>query len=128
MTKDSILESLSSLPSAWREQIADVLCKIEKDKEASDCEEVKECESNTSLSEFIIDGTEVSITYTDENGTTYDRSFNFSAMLNALLDDIDPACVATPTEWANMTWIERMETIVAYTDNCCSTTTTTTIA
>lgn len=117
---------LTSLPSSWRDQIVAAIAAAVANKKVADCDAVKQCEVVTTLSDFTVNGTTVSISYTDENEVTYDRSFDLSLMLNSLLDGIDPACVATPTEWSNMTWAQRMGAIVAYTDNCCSTTTTTT--
>jgi hypothetical protein len=51
--KESILPHLSSLPSKWASQIVDVICKNLPD---INCQLVKDCETNTSLGTFTIEG------------------------------------------------------------------------
>lgn len=119
---------LSLLPSKWRKKIAEVVCKyIICTKESVNCEDFKECESITTLSEFSSTGTEVCISYTDEQGVTVERCFDFKDIINASFGGLDQGCLATDEEWANMSYVEKMQLIVDTACQECTTTTTTTI-
>lgn len=76
---------LSDLPSEWRKQIADAICRKLDEKYSLKCEDVKDCETLTSLSAFSVVGTTVSISYKDENGVTVTRSFDIE---DVILSDI----------------------------------------
>lgn len=65
---------LSDLPSEWRKQIADLMCKVVEDVSGVECEDVKACETLTSLSPFTLEDTTLSITYRDERGVSTTRS------------------------------------------------------
>lgn len=123
ITEAQICEYLKDIPSKWREQLTSVLISIQQEV---DCEQVKECETLTSLSNFTIDGTEVSIQYKDEDGVTVTRSFDTESILNTTLEDVDPSCLATPTEWSNMTYTEKIQLIITSHCDCCEPTSTTT--
>lgn len=126
-TQEQIAEYLKNLPSQWAGQLTTLLTQIQADKGSVDCAKVKECETLTSLSEFTIDGSEVSIQYKDENGVTVTRTFDAAEIVNQSLDNVDPSCLTDETTWSNMTYTERMQLFVTAHCDCCSTTTTTTI-
>lgn len=124
--KQQIEEMLDALPSKWRDQLATILCQIKEDKESVDCNKVKECETLTSLSNFTVSGTTVSIKYTNENGVQVTRSFDIGTALNSTLDDLDPNCLATPEDWNTLSYTERIQLLIDSHCDCCDTTTTTT--
>lgn len=124
--KEQIEQALSSLPSKWRDQLTTLLCQIKEEKEEVDCNKVKSCETLTTLSDFTVNGSTVSIKYTDENGLLVTRSLDISALLNSTLDDLDPNCLATPTEWNDLSYKERVQLLIDSHCECCSTSTTTT--
>ena len=116
---------LSLLPSKWRKKIAEIVCKyIICTKQSINCEDFKGCETITSISEFSQNGTELCISYTDEQGVTVERCYDFSSIINYTIDDIDQGCLATDEEWANMSYVERMQLIVDRACQECTTTTT----
>lgn len=80
---------LCDIPSAWREQIAELMCKVVKDVQTVTCEEVQECETLTALGPFSLDGEDLSITYKDENGVTVTRTVTLSGLANdgAFIED-----------------------------------------
>jgi hypothetical protein len=122
---DNLSGYLESLPSKWRDEIIKVLLKIQEDRNTIDCQKVKDCETLTSLSPFEIDGTSINITYKDESEVQYTRTFDFAQVINNSLNDIDPKCVASQSDWDNMTFSERISAILTAQCNCNSTTTTT---
>lgn len=77
--KESILPYLSSLPSKWASQIVDVICKNLPD---INCQLVKDCETNTSLGTFTIEGDEICITYTNEEGVVQQRCLDITDIIN----------------------------------------------
>jgi len=116
---------LSLLPSKWRKKIAEIVCKyIICTKQSINCEDFKGCETITSISEFSQNGTELCISYTDEQGVTVERCYDFSSTINYTIDDVDQGCLATDEEWANMSYVERMQLIVDRACQDCTTTTT----
>ena len=124
--KQQIEEYLKDLPSKWREQLVDILCQIKQEKSIPDCNKVKECETLTSLSNFSISGTTISITYKDEKGISFIRSFSIDEVLNQSLEDLDPDCLATQPEWDTLTYKERIQLLIDSHCDCCSSSTTTT--
>lgn len=117
--KQQIEEALSALPSKWAEQLATILCQIKEDTGSVDCNKVKECETLTSLSDFTVSGTTVSIKYTDEDGTQVTRSFDAGAIVNGTLDDLDPNCLASPEEWNSLSYDERIQLLIDAHCMCC---------
>lgn len=121
--EEKISEYLKDLPSKWRTQLTELLCQIKADKKKPSCTEVKDCETVTYLSEFTVDGTDVSIQYTDERGITYTRSFDLENLLNL---NLDGGCLADPTTWFNLTLTQKIQLLIDTQCACCSTTSTTT--
>lgn len=129
--QEDIMSELSSVPKSWRKQLADTLCKyIICDKQSLDCEQVKDCETLTSLSNFSIqeDGTTICVTYIDEHLVSIERCFNFVDLLDI---NVDPKCLATPEDWLAMSYLQKWQAIIDKTCATCSdaptTTTTTTV-
>lgn len=109
------MQSLSSIPLAWREQLAAAICSSSTigNLFEIDCNEVKDCETVTTLSEFtIVNGTSVCISFTNEDNVKVTRCFDFSEILNNSIANIDPACIATASEWSAMTYKEKWQTII----------------
>jgi hypothetical protein len=117
--KEQILQYLDALPQKWAEQIAELLCQIDEDRDDVDCQTVKDCETVTSLSDFTVSGTTVSIKYTDENGTQVTRSFDAGAIVNGTLDDLDPNCLASAEEWNSLSYDERIQLLIDAHCACC---------
>jgi len=115
-TKDQISEYLKDLPSKWRTQLTEILCQIKEDRKHPTCTEVKECETVTSLSEFTVTGSVVSIDYTDEKGVTYTRSFDLESVFDI---DLDGNCLTTPTIWSNLSFTERIQLLIDRQCDCC---------
>lgn len=123
--KNKIKEYLKDLPSKWRDKLTDLLYDIGNDKECPSCEEIKECETLTSLSNFTISGTSVSVQYKDENGVTVTRSFDLSTVLSNYLD-LDASCLTDETTWNNLSLGERIQLLIDSHCDCCGEPTTTT--
>lgn len=117
--KQQIEQYLSALPSKWAEQLTTLLCEIKEERDSVDCAEVKQCETLTSLSDFTVSGSNVSIKYTGENGIQVTRTFDMSSALNGTLDDLDPNCLATPEQWNSMSYIERIQALIDSHCDCC---------
>jgi hypothetical protein len=117
--KQQILQYLDKLPQKWAEQLADILCQINQDRDDVNCQTVKDCETVTSLSDFTVSGTTVSIKYTDENGVQITRSFDAGAVVNGSLDDLDPNCLASPEEWNSLSYDERIQLLIDAHCACC---------
>lgn len=113
-------EYLCDIPSSWRDQIVKAVCSSISKKSETDCEDVKACETRTSLSSFTREGTTVCITYEDEKGVSVNRCFEFDSLLNSTLDSVDPKCIASQEDWDSWTYTERVQAIIDYMCNCCS--------
>lgn len=128
--KELIISKLSHLPSEWRCQIADVICNYVKTSYSSLlCSDFKACETITSLSAFSVDGNEVCISFKDEEGVTVERCFNYTSIINNWLNQLDPNCLGTRSEWVAMTHDEKIQSMIDQICESCSddaTTTTTT--
>lgn len=125
-TEQQICEYLKDLPSEWRDKLSDLLIEIKDNKAQIECADVKECETLTSLSEFSVDGTEVSIQYKDENEVTVTRSFDVEDLLNNTLEDIDPNCLTSQSTWDTLSYTERIQLLIDSHCDCCEETTSTT--
>jgi hypothetical protein len=118
LTRDNILKQLDSLPSKWREQIADALLSSAKQASALDCDQVKNCETVTSLSGFQVSGTSVCVSYKDEKNVTVVRCFDFAASINSSLDGVDPKCITSTSSWNVMTYKQKWQALI---DSVCTT-------
>jgi hypothetical protein len=118
--KEQIEKYLSSLPEKWKDELVQILCLIKEGKQEPDCNTVKECETVTTLSDFTVNGTTISIQYKNEAGVTVTRSFDAETIINEVLDDIDPACLATEEEWESLTFLQRMQLLVDKQCSCCN--------
>lgn len=125
-TKQQICEYLKDLPSEWRDKLTDLIVEIKDNKAQLSCQEVKDCETLTSLSPFTIDGSEVSIKYKDENEVTVTRTFDVEELLNNQLDDLDPNCLASGVTWGGLNFAARIQLLIDSHCDCCEPTSTTT--
>lgn len=120
MTFQEQIESyLSALPSEWKDQVVQVLMLIKNEKEKPDCDTVKQCETVTSLSPFTVEGTVVSITYTDEEGVETTRSFDTKQILNNVLNELSPACLTSEEEWGTLELDEKFQLLIDSHCECC---------
>lgn len=129
LNKCDLEEILKDLPSKWREELIKILLEIQDGcTESIDCEQVKECETLTTLSEFTQNGTEVCITYTDEDEISVERCFDVAEIINNFFDttNIAPGCITSETIWNTMTIQEKFQALIDTICNCCPETTTTT--
>lgn len=126
INKCDIEEILKDIPEAWRYALIDILIKIQEERESVDCEQVRDCETVTNLSEFTFNNTEICISYTNEEGITVERCFDIENIINETLADIDPLCITTPTVWNTMSYTEKIQALVDTVCSCCPETTTTT--
>ena len=125
ITKDEIKAHLQGIPSKWQTKLTVLLYEIATDGSCMDCEDVKACETVTSLSNFTTSGSVVSIVYTDERGISVTRSFDVSQLLSGYFN-INPDCLTDTSTWNNMTFSEQLQMLIDSHCDCCSTTTTTT--
>ena len=112
--KEDIKSYLTNLPKSWADQVADIVCKyIVCDKDHIDCEEFKDCETLTELSNFSIqeDG-QVCIQYKDELGVTVTRCFTLDQIINNKFNDIQPNCLTDLTTWNNLTFSEKIQLLI----------------
>lgn len=117
---------LCNIPYQWRTQIAKVICLSIADQQSLDCQMVKDCETVTTLSTFSVNGTEICITYRDENGVSFERCFDIETIINNSLDGIDPKCITTQEIWDSLSYEERIQAIIDYACTCEEITTTST--
>src|SRR5688572_21514820 len=106
-----IEKQLESLPKQWRLEIAKFVCSYLEENNI-DCEDVINCQTVTSLSEFTVSGTNVCISYTDENLVTVNRCFDFEDVLNSTLDEVDPQCLMTQAQWNVLSYTQRWQAMV----------------
>lgn len=123
-------EILKDVPKKWRDAMIQILLDITSSCTTGqvDCATVKECETVTTLSEWVVNGAEVCITFTNEAGIEIERCFSVENILNEQLstDNIDPGCITTPTVWNTLTYTEKFQALIDTVCNCCPTTSTTT--
>lgn len=124
--KCDLEEILKDLPDKWRDALIEILLKIQDERESVSCEEVRDCETLTTLSEFTQTDTEICITYTDEDEVSVTRCFDIDTIINDSFEDIDPGCIATQDAWDSMTYTEKIQALIDTVCNCCPATTTTT--
>lgn len=125
--KEKYLEWLEGIPHQWKCSIAEAMCSSMSESATLDCNQVKNCETVTSLSDFVVSGTVVCIHYTDEEGTDVERCFDFDEVMNNSLDGVVPNCLTSPEQWAAFSYVEKIQAIVdKVCENCDETTTTTT--
>lgn len=117
--KQQIEQYLSGLPSKWKDKLVEILCLIKAEKQTPDCQKVKECETLTTLSDFEVEGSLVSIQYKNEAGVTVTRSFDAAQIVNETLNHIDPNCLTTEEIWVSMTLNERIQLLIDSHCNCC---------
>lgn len=118
--EQQLATDLSALPSKWRDQLISVLCQVKRDKQKPECQDVKDCETLTTLSDFTTSGSSASVTFQDEHGVSYERSFDISDILNNLMNNLDPGCLMTSTEWENLNYQEKFQEIINKHCDCCA--------
>lgn len=116
---------LCDIPKEWRDGIVKALC-FTLNQTSVNCNNIKNCETLTSLSPFSILGNILNVTYKDENGYLHIASTDIQELLDNVLDDIDPKCLTSPETWATLTHIERIQLLIDESCICCPSTTTTT--
>lgn len=99
---------LCDLPSEWRTQIAKVICDYINPDVPLNCDDVRSCETVTTLSAFTITGTQVCITYKDENNIEHNRCFDAADVSL----DLDPKCLMSQSAWDLLSWKEKIQAII----------------
>jgi hypothetical protein len=117
--KEQIELYLKDVPSNWRDDLVTLLCTIKDERTKPTCEEVKDCETVTSLSDFSVEDGVVSITYTDEHSVEVTRTFNLEQVINTTLEGIDPLCLTDPATWNTLTYPEKIQLIISNHCDCC---------
>lgn len=110
---------LTALPKKWAEMIACNICNLTCDGSAS-CEEITDCQTLTSLSNFSVTGNKVCFTYVDERGIHVTRCFTVP---DNEMYDADGTCLTD--DWFNIDEVEKWQAIVDKLCDCCNPTTTT---
>lgn len=121
----------SNFPPEWAKIIEDVLCRMSSSSAQDTCALQIDCQTLTTLSDYVQDGTMVTITFVAEDGISYKRSLDVGFLVGYLFDDIDSTCIGvSKTDWLNMSFKQRIESIISDVNQCCvdatSTTTTST--
>lgn len=116
--KEVMMKYLCDIPSQWRESISKAICLAIPQSDDLDCDDMKKCETLTSLSSFKTSGTTISIIFTDEKHKEHLLTMNLSSVINRSLDSIDPMCLTTPEIWAVLTNQQRFEVIMNSSCNC----------
>lgn len=111
------------IPEKWKKGITEALCYVLSNK-PSLCECFDKCETVTYLSPFTLNGSLLSISYTNEKGQIKTSSVDISDIIENVLDDVDPKCLMTQEEWDELSFDERFEAIITGVCTCCTTTTT----
>lgn len=120
--EDVIKKYLCDLPVEWANQIAKVICSFINPPIPFNCDDVKTCETLTKLSTFTVNGSEICIDYTDEDGTLFHRCFDIAD----IGFDLDPKCIMSQEAWDLLNWEQQVQAIIDYSCTCGFTTTTTT--
>ena len=107
---------ICDLPQKWQKAIVNAVC-ISINADLT-CDDVKSCETLTSISPITSTGNVISMDFFDENHKKYILSMDITALVNTSLDGLDASCVATPEDWANMSNKERIELIINSSCNC----------
>ncbi len=117
---------LCDIPNQWREGIVKALCFIFEDAPLN-CNDVKKCETLTSLSPFSISGDILSVVFHDEKGRNIKRSLDLKKVINGVLNQIDPLCIMSIDSWRLLSFEQKLQTLINLQCNqCCVNTTTTT--
>lgn len=117
--KEQIETYLKDLPSKWSKQLTTILCEINSNQQTVDCEDVRMCETLTSLSPFTVNGTEVSIKYKDEHEITITRSFDLDQVINKQLESVSSNCLTDQNTWDSLTLSQRLQLLVNSHCDCC---------
>lgn len=123
--RNEIMEKLSSIPEEWRLLIADTICQsIIEDRTVITCDEFRECETLTELSEWSQSGNTMCITYKDEKGISHKRCFTLPSPVD--ISSLDPKCIAGQTTWSSWSPVEQWQALIdKFCDTCITTSTTT---
>lgn len=109
---------LCDMPDIWRKAIVKVICKSLYDA-TLDCEDIKECQTLTSLSAFTQTKDQICVEFKNERGEISKRCFVFPGIMDTALQDVDPWCIASAEEWVLMTYAEKVQAIIDYRCECC---------
>lgn len=123
-----VMDELSALPPKWAEKLACNICGMvdtddECDTSAPDCEDIRDCQTITSLTDFEVIGNVICISFTDEHGVVVKRCFEASQFTDEI-NETDGTCI-TPL-WGILSATEKWQAIIDKVCNCCNPTTTTT--
>lgn len=109
---------LCDIPSVWRKSIVRAICLFLPENETPTCEQVKTCETITSLSAFTTNGTIISVTFKDEKHKSHVLTIDIGNALTQSLSGLNPMCLATQEEWESWTNEQRWNRIINSSCNC----------
>jgi hypothetical protein len=110
------MDLLSSVPTKWAEIIACNLCNVVCDDTVS-CEDIDNCETVTTLSDFSITDNKVCFSYIDEKGVKVIRCFDIpSNSINNTYGD----CLLTSDYWGSLSDLEKWQAIIDKLCLCCN--------
>lgn len=123
-----IISELKALPPSWAEKLACNICNLVNTTDEcnivdTDCTDIRNCQTVTSLSNFEISGNNICISFKDENEVVVKRCFTFSQLNNGI-NNTDGTCL-NPL-WGTLYETEKWQAIIDNTCECCEGTTTTT--
>jgi len=115
---------LPSFPYTWQNELSNLLCEILETRQNIDCQTVKDCETVTSFNSFNLNGTTLSMSYTDEKGVITPRQVDLSSVNanpyifnNGLTKNTDlvqlggdlikPTIIGGTNETVNTLWIKN---------------------
>lgn len=122
-----VTDELSSLPKVWAEKLACNICNlVDTEDECStttDCDDIKDCQTVTVLSDFTVTENTVCISFNDERGVKVTRCFDASLYTDEI-NYTDGICI-NPL-WGTLSATDKWQAIIDKVCYCCNPTTTTT--
>lgn len=115
-----VLGYLKDIPKDFRIAIAKAICKVKDESTGVQCSDVKNCETTTHLSPFTVNGTQVSVTYTNEDDVNETRSFNTGDLITSYFNALNPKCLDTQSHWDTLTPIQKLQLIIDGQCLCCN--------
>jgi len=120
---------LCDIPNEWREGIVNALC-LTFQADVITCDAIRDCQTLTTFSAFTLQGTTVTVKYTNEKGSVQTSDFELTVPIQEVGADLDGDCIIFEE---NFLLSDKIQAIIDAYCLCCpaptttSTTTTTTI-
>jgi len=110
--QEKLEKYLCDIPAQWRKQIVYVICEGISKAEQIDCRNLKKCQTITFLSAFTKDNCSIFVSYRNEANITKNVFFNYCELIDRLMDEVDPKCLASEENWLEMSHEHRMQLIL----------------